>query len=178
MTLGCQWESGSPVSVTHLTGAFPTVLKSKMNTAWGKASRKTSPFLFTVWHVSERGWTSGENHQRDSAFRPLEDGDGFFMGYPFQALPIDSDDLITPFQTPIFRGCSLQWSSRPVCLLLRKCCTTEKDLNENSNCSACARIRLSGLHGCSTAIEQWWTHTKEVFLLNDFSNEIPIWERI
>ena len=69
--------------------------------------------LYSVTH-EWGGWTSGENHQCDAAFCPLKDGNGFFVGYPFQALPVDSDDLITPFQTPIFRGCSLQWPSRPV----------------------------------------------------------------
>lgn len=51
---------------------------------------------------------SGENRQGDSAFRPLQDGHGFFVSYPFQTLPVDGDDLITPFQTPIFGGCSLR----------------------------------------------------------------------
>lgn len=56
--------------------------------------------------------------------------------------------------------------------------TTEKDPNKNVNCSACTHTLLSVLHGCSTAIKQWWTDTKEAFLLNGFSTEIPIWERI
>lgn len=53
-----------------------------------------------------------------------------------------------------------------------------KNRNKNLNCYACTHPLLSMLHGCPTATEQWWTHTKQAFLLNSFSSEILIWERI
>ena len=87
--------------------------------------------------------------------------------------------------SPLFRRPSSEAAPcnyKVACLLLKKMLprsyTTEKDPNKNVNCSACTHTLLSALHRCSTAIKQWWTDTKEAFLLNGFSTEIPIWERI
>lgn len=84
-----------------------------------------------------RGWgrpllatNSGENHQGDGAFCPFKDGNRFFMGDPFQTLPVDSNDLVAPFETPIFRGCSLQLQSS---LVTSPKCYCAEDLRAESN---------------------------------------------
>ena len=173
--LGCQWESRFPVSVTDLTGVFLYSSEEHDEHRLGKASHKTSPFLFTVWHTSEGDELQERTTSVTLPFVRLRMATASSWVTPSRLCP-----LTAMIWSPLFRRPSSEAApcNDQVGLFTQKMLTAEKDLSQNLNCFACARTLLLGPHGCSTVAEQWGTYTKEVLLLNDFSHEMPIWERI